>query len=259
MSYLVFTVLLLALLAAGYKWQLWRLPRKGLLCLMYHHIGPMPPKNDIQYTFTILPEKFERHLDMLQKKGFTSVGLAELRAAKKTGKRLPKKPFLLTFDDGTDDSFTTLFPILQKRRLKALIFLVTDFIGKEPGYLTWDQVRQMQQSGLVDFGSHTASHARLRDLSDEKILQELTRSKQEIESQLHTPCDSFCYPFGSGSKHPRVRALVFQAGYEFDFGTRRGINPWPWKGKKTILRTFPRSEENMLDFYIQITRGKSKF
>ena len=38
--------------------------------------------------------------------------------------------------------------------------MVTDFIGKEPGYMTWQQVRQMQESGLVQFGSHTLDHAR---------------------------------------------------------------------------------------------------
>ena len=258
MIYLFVSLLILGLLAVGYKWQFWRLPRKGFLCLMYHHIAPKPPQPD-QYTFTIAPEMFEKQLDMLQRNGFTSVGLQELRAAKQNGKKLPAKPVLLTFDDGHLDNFTYLFPILQKRNVKALIFLVTDFIGKRPDYLTWQQVQQMQQSGLVEFGSHTVTHARLRQLSDDEIMRELTQSKHVIEDQLHSLCDAFCYPFGSGSKDKRVRPLVFQAGYTFDFGTFRGINPWPWKGEKAILRAFPRGGETQMDFYLQITRGKSKF
>lgn len=247
-----------ALLMAAYRWQFWRLPKRGLLCLMYHHIGRADEK-DGQFPFTIPPERFERQLDMLDKHGFTPIGLGALAQAAQTGRRAPAKPVLLTFDDGHLDNYELLFPILQKRKVKALIFLVTDYIGVKPGYITWDQARQMQKSGFIEFGSHTLSHARLRRLSDEEILRELTQSKQIIEDKLGTTCKAFCYPFGSGGFDKRVRALVFQAGYQFDFSTKPGVNPWPWKGKKTILRAFPRGGESLTDFYVQITRGKSKF
>ena len=120
-------------------------------------------------------------------------------------------------------------------------------------------VRQMQESGLVQFGSHTLDHARLRRLPQEDILRQLRQSKAVLEEKLGVACEAFCYPFGSGGFDKRVRPLVFQAGYLFDFSTKPGINPWPWKGKKTLLRAFPRGGETLTDFYIQITRGKSKF
>ena len=249
---------LVLLLAAAWRWQFWRLPKKGLLALMYHHIGHTNTADE-QYPFTISPRRFEEQLDMLQKHGFSPVGLDELKAAASSGRRLPEKPVLLTFDDGYADNFQNLFPILQKRGVKVLIFLITDFIGKEPGYMSWEQVLQMQQSGLVQFGSHTASHARLRRLPEEEILRELTQSKKTLEEKLGVACEAFCYPFGSGGFDKRVRPLVFRAGYLFDFSTKPGINPWPWKGKKTILRAFPRGGETLTDFYVQITRGKSKF
>ncbi len=245
-------------LAAAYRWQFWRLPKKGLLALMYHHIG-QTDKTDDQFPFTITPQRLEEHLLLLKRKGYTPVGLSELEQAFRTGRRLPEKPVLLTFDDGYEDNFTRLFPLLQKHKAKALIFLITDYIGQKPGYMNWEQIRQMQASGLAEFGSHTATHARLRRLNKEDIMRELTQSKRAIEQNLGVPCLSFCYPFGSGGLDKRVRPLVFQAGYLFDFSTKPGINPWPWKGKKTILRAFPRGGETMTDFYIQITRGKSKF
>lgn len=241
-----------------YRWQFWRPVKRGLVACMYHHIGYLP-KSDWQYAFTITPERFKEQLDVLHKHGFTPILPRDILAAKKAGSPLPAKPIILTFDDGTLDTFHALFPILQERRVKALVFLITDFIGTQPDYMTWDQARQMQQSGLVEFGSHTCSHARLRKISDEEIKRELSQSKQIIEEKLAVPCSSFCYPFGSGGFDQRVRPLVFQAGYQFDFSTKQGINPWPWTGKKTILRTFPRGGETLTDFYIQITRGKSKF
>ena len=242
----------------AYRWQIWRLPHQGLLALMYHHIGYVP-KTDQQYVFTMPPERFHQQIDYLQKHGFTPIHTTELLAASSQKKPLPNKPVLFTFDDGTLDTFETLFPIVQKRRIKIVVFLITNLIGKDPDYMTWDQVRQMQQSGLVEFGSHTCSHARLRQLSNEDILKELSESKKKIEAELGVPCQSFCYPFGSGGFDKRVRPLVFQAGYQADFSTKQGINPWPWNPQKTILRAFPRGGETMLDFHLHVTRGRSRF
>lgn len=249
---------LIVLLAAAVRWQFWRLPKKGLLALMYHHIGHVAPTEG-QFVFTITPERFNQQLDKLEKMGFTPLHCKDILhlQAENTSKTI--RPVLLTFDDGTLDTYEKLFPILQKRQIKAIVFLITDFIGTKPDYMTWEQVRQMQQSGLVEFGSHTCSHARLRKLSTPDILHELTESKKVIEEKLGTPCLAFCYPFGSGGVDKRVRPLVFQAGYQFDFSTKKGINPWPWNRKKTLMRVFPRGGETMTDFYIQITRGKSKF
>lgn len=238
---------------AGYRWQFWRIPKQGLLALMYHHIGYLPP-TDWQFVFTITPDRFNEQLDKLQALGFTPVHCQDLLADNP-----PKKPVLLTFDDGTLDTYQALFPILKKRNTKAIVFLITDFIGTQPDYMTWEQVQELHQSGLVEFGSHTCSHARLRHLSDEQIRQELAKSKHIIEEKLGAPCLSFCYPFGSGGFDKRVRPLVFETGYKFDFSTKQGINPWPWTGKKTLLRAFPRGGETMTDFYIEITRGKSHF
>ena len=257
---MIVLVLLLigGLLAAACRWQFWRPAKKGLLALMYHHIGHTE-KTDEQYPFTIPPQQFEKQLDLLAKHGFTPIGINTLEEVRQTGKPLPEKPVLLTFDDGYQDAFTALFPILQKRRIPAVIFLITDYIGKKEGYLTWEQVYQMKQSGLVDFGSHTCGHLRLRSLEEKDILYQLTESKKVLEEKLNVPCLAFCYPFGAGGFDKRVRPLVFQAGYAYDFSTKPGINPWPWKNKKTIYRAFPRGGETLTDFYIQITRGKSKF
>ena len=116
----------------------------------------------------------------------------------------------------------------------------------------------MQSSRLVEFGSHTATHRRLRSLTNEEISEELVSSKKILEEKLSVPVTAFCYPFGAGGFDKRVRPLVFQAGYLFDFSTKKGINPWPWKGKTALLRAFPRGGESLFDFHLQLTRGRSK-
>ena len=232
-------------------------PRKGLVALMYHHIDKVSPANPAEYAFAIAPNVFEAQLDFLREHGYTPISTAQLLHAAKTGHKHVQKPVLLTFDDATADHYDHLFPILQKRHMPALIFIITDFVGK-PGYMTWEQIQQMHQSGLVEFGSHTCSHRRLRELPQEEIIRELTQSKQIIEQHLHTTVRTFCYPFGAGAFDKHVRPFVFKAGYTVDFSTKRGINPWPWHGHKTILRAFPRGGESWWDFHLELTRGRSR-
>lgn len=231
--------------------------RKGFTALMYHHIGNLDNPQEEQFPFTVSPKMLERQILFLKSEGYTLISLADLARAKKTGKTSIQKPVMLTFDDGYSDNYTFLFPLLKKYNIPAVIFLVTDKIGT-PDYLTWEQIREMQSSRLVEFGSHTATHRRLRSLTNEEISEELVSSKKILEEKLSVPVTAFCYPFGAGGFDKRVRPLVFQAGYLFDFSTKKGINPWPWKGKTALLRAFPRGGESLFDFHLQLTRGRSK-
>ena len=233
-------------------------PRKGFVALMYHHIGVLDDPAEEQYPFTMRPEMLERQILFLKSRGYTLVSLEDVQTAYQAGKSLIEKPVMFTFDDGYEDNYTTLFPLLKKYNVPALIFLITDYIEKRPGYLTWAQIDEMQKSGLVTFGSHTCSHRRLRSLTDEEIWQELTQSKQILEEKLARPVTALCYPYGAGGFDKRVRPQVFKAGYLFDFSTKKGINPWPWRKKTTLRRAFPRGGETMFDFYLQITRGESR-
>lgn len=255
------------IILAGAVYFFWRYPalrrtwywpaRKGFTVLMYHHISPLPDEEDEQFLFTVSPDMFARQLEFLKQNGYTPLSQQDLHRAFTAGQTDIPKPVMLTFDDGHADNYTNLFPLLKQYRVPALIFLITQRVGTA-GYLTWEQVREMHQSGLVAFGSHTCSHRRLRSLSDEEIWQEITQSKKILEEKLGAPVLSFCYPYGAGGFDERVRPKVLQAGYLFDFSTKKGINPWPWKGESTLLRAFPRGGETLFDYHLQLTRGRSK-
>lgn len=259
-------IFLLLMAAAGYC--LWKYPalrktwywpkRQGLVVLMYHHIGSMLDPQQEQYPFTVSPIMLEEHLHFMRRHHYTPISEHDLYRSLRTGQPVRSRhPVLLTFDDGYEDLYTHLFPLLKKYQTPALVFLITDRIGT-PGYLNWNQIREMYKSGRVAFGSHTCSHRRLRSLSDEEIIKEVTESKKIIEKTLRCRVRSFCYPFGAGGFDKRVRPQVLKAGYFMDFSTKKGINPWPWCGKKALLRAFPRGGENLWDFHLQLTRGRSK-
>ncbi|MBP5429745.1 MAG: polysaccharide deacetylase family protein [Elusimicrobiaceae bacterium] len=236
----------------------WYWPKhEGLVALMYHHIGVTDP-NDEQFPFTVTPEMFEKQLQFLNEHNYTSISEHTLyRSFMTKEKNDICHPVLLTFDDGYEDFYTYVYPLLEKYHAYAIVFLITDRIGTT-GYLSWEQIHLMEKGGHVAFGSHSCSHRRLRSLNDEEILHEIKHSKEVLEKVLHHKVRSFCYPFGAGGFDKRVRPQVLSAGYLFDFSTKNGINPWPWLGKKTILRAFPRGGEDLYDFHLQLTRGRSK-
>ena len=91
------------------------------------------------------------------------------------GTPLPEKPVILTFDDGYVDNYKNAYPILEKYNLKGTIFLISDFVGTYPNYMTWAQVDEMQQSGLIDFESHTLSHPELDKIPSDQVQHQRRR------------------------------------------------------------------------------------
>ncbi|WP_130862173.1 polysaccharide deacetylase family protein [Bacilliculturomica massiliensis] len=102
---------------------------------------------------------------------------------------------VLTFDDGYEDNYTELYPVLQKYGAKATVFLISDQIGK-PGYLSREQIREMSASGLVSFQSHTKTHRDLTTLTEADVRTEFRYSKYVIESITGKPVKAISYPEG---------------------------------------------------------------
>ena len=128
------------------------------------------------------------------------------------------KSVILTFDDGYEDNYTNMFPLLKKYNARATVFMITDKIDK-PGYLTSDQIREMADSGLVRFGSHTVSHSDLRSLGGDRLRRELSDSKQIIENLTGQKVNCVCYPAGGYSAAALAEAANY---YSFGFTTRSG-------------------------------------
>ncbi|MGB2579854.1 peptidoglycan/xylan/chitin deacetylase (PgdA/CDA1 family) [Elusimicrobium simillimum] len=252
-SVILFFILITLMLAcaAVFIFTLWYLTAPKLTCLMYHHFGPVTITQE--EPFFIDENFFETQLKYILSKGYTPISFETAEHAFINKTALPKKSILITFDDGWQDNYTHAYPVLKKLNIKANIFLNTAQIGIKDSMLTWEQAAEMAASGLVSFASHGMNHLRLRSLSDAEVLYELTESKKLIEERLGKPCLSFCYPFGSADK--RVRSLVLKAGYIMDYGTRRGISFWPWKGSAPIKRIHVMRGENLNALNLQLVFG----
>lgn len=143
MIYLFLIILLLFLVFILYN----KTRKNFVLCLMYHSIDSEKNKGGI------FVDEFEEHIKWIKdKKTF------KMEELKGLDYKLPKNSILITFDDGYKNNYTLAFPILKKYNMKATIFLNTKFIEKDETYLNWDEIREMYESGLIDFQLHTHSH-----------------------------------------------------------------------------------------------------
>lgn len=189
--------------------------------IMYHHIRPITRDLDeLGRDMSVTPEHFEDQIRTLKKEGFHFVTLSAVHSALLGKINLPERPIVLTFDDGYADNFTYAMPILKQEHVIGTEFVVTNAIGKR-GYLSWDQVTGMQDSGTFTIESHTLNHSELPKLSPEHAWSEIKQSKDELERRLGKSVHFFCYPFGKYSEAIATQAQ--KAGYAAALTTQFGV------------------------------------
>ena len=101
---------------------------------------------------------------------------------------------VLTFDDGNNSDVDIALPLLNKYGVKAIFFIVTDFVGKD-GYITTDDIKILHRSGMT-IGSHSKSHTKLTICTIEQVRHELEASKKYLEELLEVKVDHFSIPYG---------------------------------------------------------------
>ena len=166
---------------------------QGVLVLEYHHVSD--DVEDEGWAYTVPVAEFKEQLDYLQAQGYTTISMQDFVRAKKGKQELPDKPVILTFDDGYEDNYTTLLPLLEERGMKATVYMVTNSIGRK-GYLSWNQLRDMQNRG-IELGSHTANHQPLTSLERDKQAEEMKLSKLLMEWNGLKTIFTFSYPNGA--------------------------------------------------------------
>lgn len=190
--------------------------------LMYHYIRvvELPQSDELGFRLSVTPQDFENQLLYLQQNGYQTITPDEFYAALEKKQKFGFKPVLLTFDDGYEDFYTTAFPILKKYNLKATIFVVPGFISEpDRRYLTWEQLRELDQSGLVTIASHTMHHVDV--VTNPEANKEISESQQVLQKFLGHEIDTFAYPGGTFDN--RAEKMVDEAGYKLAFTTRFGI------------------------------------
>lgn len=179
--------------------------------LTYHYIGNNPNPNDFaRNNLSVPPDKLEEQMKYLSDNGYSTISLDTLYAALKKQTTLSPKTVILSFDDGYMDFYYNAYPILRRYNIHATSFIPTGLMN-QGYYLTWDQIKEMQSSGLISFQAHGVHHLSLPSLSQSALEYELRESKNVLQSQIGVPVNFMAYPYGTFDD--RVIDAVKKAGY----------------------------------------------
>lgn len=189
--------------------------------LTYHRIGALPSvRTPSSNALTIEPRVFAAQMEWLATHGFHAITDRQLLRALDLGTSLPKRPVLITFDDGYADVLHNAEPVLHRLHWAATAFVITDRVGgPDPSFLTWRELRDLEHDGFT-IGSHTVDHLNLTKLSPAQTWFELRRSRETLERHLGRPVHSFAYPYGAADRDVVGEART--AGYALAFTTRPG-------------------------------------
>lgn len=211
--------------------------------LAYHHVNKH--KGDM---VTVVPEVFEKQMQYFNSAGYRTLRAGELLSFINGEISLDEKAVMITFDDGWLDNYVYAFPVLRKYNINATVFITTDWISGGPDnisdvplhipkhreakrlieqgeghnvVLNWELIREMSESGLVEFCSHTKSHRKCHNLSEDELKEELVGSKEILEEKLGRPCIALCWPFGRNND--LSVKVARENGYSLLFTTRHGV------------------------------------
>lgn len=210
----------------------------SLPIFLYHIISPKG-----SYQFGITPSELENDLIYLSKNGYTTITMTQLIDYVDTGKSLPRKPVILSFDDGYYNNYVYAFPLLKKYHAKMVFSIIgksTDDFSMHPSdnlsyaHVTWDQLNEMTGSGLVEVQNHTYNLHESRKgrtgctqkqgeskAQYEKILtDDVGKLQNEIAEKTGFVPNTFVYPYGKSSENTDgiLKKMGFRATLSCDYG-----------------------------------------
>ena len=210
--------------------------------LVYHNIAPMEARRS-KDEFFVPPEVFAEQMQYLKDHSIAVVSLTALVDALQNHCSLPERAVVITFDDGRENQFENAFPVLKRLGFTATFFPFTHAMDANPRYLTWAQLKALQDAGMT-IGSHTYLHPRVDKIRDAKLMHtEIAGSRETLQKKLGSEIAFFAYPFGamSAAGDSAVRAAGYRAARAFSGG--------PWNSSRDIyhLHAIP-TTENMERF-----------
>ena len=235
---IIFGAILLVVLIAVVSCVL--IKGKAIPVIMYHGVAENPPKwaSNGEDLF-IDPKNFEEQMKYIKEHNYETIFVEDIENNHSGGVTL-----ILTFDDGYEDFYTNVLPILKKYNLKANLYVITNSINKKD-YLSEEQLKEIADSKLVSIGSHTHNHNVLKDLSEEQIEYELKTSKEILEKIINKKVRTISYP--TGAYDDRVLKLA-EKYYDYGINTNPDIQFMKDFNKYTISRRGMGRSSSMFDF-----------
>ncbi len=220
---------------------------KAIKVLIYHRVLQDPDDSRKHEYMCVYASDFRKHLRLLERWGFTSITFHDYHLYLKGELDLPRKPVIITFDDGYKDVFENAYPLLQKFGMKAVIFAIAnskilsnvwDHGSEHPAsdLMTEHELLELHSAGH-EIGSHSLSHPALPSISKEQLWEELSRSRMLLEILLNAPVRSVAYPYGLVNEE--IKKIASEAGYFTGCGVYTGPAAFgedPFEIRRILIR-----------------------
>jgi peptidoglycan/xylan/chitin deacetylase (PgdA/CDA1 family) len=191
--------------------------------LLYHRFGPVAADS-----MTVTTPVFESHLNYLRENGYTIIPLRQLvNYYRKQGPPPLRRSVVIAADDGHKTVYTVMFPLIKKYRIPVTLFIYPSAISNASYAMTWEQLREMKKSGLVDIQSHSYWHPNFNrdkrrmksDEYDMLVDMQFVKSKEKLEKEVGGKVDMLSWPFGIYDGELAEKAA--KAGYVAAFTIER--------------------------------------
>jgi peptidoglycan/xylan/chitin deacetylase (PgdA/CDA1 family) len=151
---------------------------------------------DLNYDF-IHPENFEKNFNIPKK----------------------QKKILITIDDAFQSFYEVAWPFLKENKIPFILFVSTEPVGNK-GYMTWDQIKEVEQESFAIIGHHSHSHDYLIDVSNEDFIKDIETANKIFTEKIGYIPSLFSYPFGEYSEFMRQ---YISKNFTYAFGQHSGV------------------------------------
>jgi peptidoglycan/xylan/chitin deacetylase (PgdA/CDA1 family) len=194
---------------------------------MYHRITCAPSDARLPGLW-VCPSVFDRTMRLLRDHGWATITSAQLAEARANGQPVPRRTFVVVFDDGNRDGFDEAYPILERYGFKGVFAVVVGRVGVTRSSMTWAELLELQEAGH-EVANHSMSHANVARLGPAGLEREIGRSAERLREHLGGWPRTFVYPFGSWDEdaHDVVRRTHHRIALTTAPGsTRRSSDPF---------------------------------
>jgi peptidoglycan/xylan/chitin deacetylase (PgdA/CDA1 family)/glycosyltransferase involved in cell wall biosynthesis len=239
--------------------QIWQRLTRGTPILMYHAFGA-PGEQASRYVVPV--RRFVLHMAWLKWMRYRVLTLEEFLRYRLDYRLPPARSIVITLDDGYADNWTLAYPILERFRYPATIFLTSgaaeqvnrwDSQGELAGrpLLSRSNIQEMLKRG-VQFGAHTRTHPDLTTVSLEQARDEMAGSREDLERKLGAPIRFFSYPFGKHNEG--LESTAAEVGFLGSCGIDVGSNT-PVTPLHALRRVEVYGTDSLLDFALAVRFG----
>ena len=185
---------------------------KGVLAIMYHRFE----ENNYPST-NIKLDIFKEHINLIEESNLNFYNPGKFSKNFKKVKK--QKKILLTIDDAFMSFYENAWPILKKEKIPFILFVSTEPVGKN-GYMSWQQIKEIEKFDFTLIGHHSHTHDYLIDKTNKEFISDIEKANKIFLKELGYVPTLFSYPFGEYSKFMKD---YISKNFKLSFGQHSGI------------------------------------